>query len=288
MDATTLGKIILFQKNEITEYHIYSRLARQVSDEHNTKILGRIAADEMRHYLFWEKVTGQKIKPNRRLITRYAFIARIFGLSFGLKLMERGEKLAQKHYDAIVSAVPSAKGVLADEHRHEQELLGMLSERKLDYAGSIVLGLNDALVELTGALTGLTFAFSNPRLIAITGLVTGIAASLSMAASGYLQSREEADEDKSPITSAVYTGIAYIVTVMILITPYLVLPNVYLAWLVTLGSSIVIIALYTFYITTAKSQKFWRRFVEMAAISLGVAAVTFAIGSLIRLLGIAT
>ncbi len=287
MQEKTLTAIKLFQKNEITEYRIYSSLAKQIKDQHNKEILQHIAADELRHAQFWQSLSGHKISPNHLVIVWYAFIAKVFGLSFGLKLMERGEKLAQKLYNDIVVEVPEAQEVMDDEHRHEAELLDMLSERKLDYAGSIVLGLNDALVELTGALTGLTFALSNPRLIAVTGLVTGIAASLSMAASGYLQSREEDDENKNPITSAIYTGVTYIITVAILIAPYLLLNNVYLSWMIMLIASIVIIASYTFYITTAKSQKFGRRFLEMAAISLGVAIITFGIGSVIRLLGIA-
>ena len=41
---------------------------------------------------------------------------------------------------------------------NESALLQLLDEEKLRYTGSIVLGLNDVLVELTGALAGLTLA----------------------------------------------------------------------------------------------------------------------------------
>ena len=47
----------------------------------------------------------------------------------------------------------------------------------------MVLGLNDALVELTGTIAGLTFVLTNTTLIAMAGIITGIAATLSMAAS---------------------------------------------------------------------------------------------------------
>ena len=92
------------------------------------------------------------------------------------------------------------------------QLLSMLDEEALKYMGSVVLGLNDALVELTGALAGLTFAFQNTKLIALTGLITGISASLSMAASEYLSSRADGEENAG--RSALYTGIAYIITVI--------------------------------------------------------------------------
>ena len=83
------------------------------------------------------------------------------------------------------------------------------------YTGSIVLGLNDALVELTGALAGLTLALQNAQIIAVAGLISGIAASLSMAASEYLSIR--ADGRSHALYSAFYTGVAYMMTVLFLI-----------------------------------------------------------------------
>ncbi|NLI59685.1 MAG: rubrerythrin family protein, partial [Clostridium sp.] len=43
-----------------------------------------------------------------------------------------------------------------------------------------------------------------------------------------------------------------------------------------------IILVFNFYVATAKDLDFWRRFIEMAAISLGVAAISFGIGVLVR------
>jgi len=47
----------------------------------------------------------------------------------------------------------------------------------------MVLGLNDALVELTGVITDVTFSLRNTRQMVLTGIATGIAATLSMMAS---------------------------------------------------------------------------------------------------------
>jgi VIT1/CCC1 family predicted Fe2+/Mn2+ transporter len=87
-----------------------------------------------------------------------------------------------------------------------QKLISLIDEERLKYVSSMVLGLNDALVELTGALTGLTLALQNPRLIAIVGFITGIAASMSMAASEYLSTKQE-DTEKNPLKASVYTGL---------------------------------------------------------------------------------
>jgi vacuolar iron transporter family protein len=148
----------------------------------------------------------------------------------------------------------------------------------------MVLGLNDALVELTGALAGFTFAFQNTSLIALAGLITGVAASLSMGASEYLSTKsEEHDEGtKDPFRASLYTTLAYILTVAFLVSPFFLLPNVYLALATTLVNAVIVILVFTFYISVAKDLPFRERFIETAAISIGVAALTFVIGFLIR------
>ena len=52
-------------------------------------------------------------------------------------------------------------------------------DEERDYSSSVVLGISDALIELTGILAGLTFALQDMELIALSGLVTGVAASVS-------------------------------------------------------------------------------------------------------------
>ncbi len=276
-----------FQKNEITEFFIYNNLAKKAKDQKNRKVLSHIAGDEKKHYSALKEITGKEVKPNKARVWWYLILASIFGLAFSLKFMERGEKLSQKNYKLI--SRKNFHSMIKDEERHEMELLEMLSDSRVEYASSIVLGLNDALVELTGALAGLTFALRNGKIIALTGTITGFAASLSMAASAYLSSKEDLDKKnkiqkghKTPLRGAFYTGITYLVTVIILIIPFLLLSNVYYALTTTLITAILIIAFYTFYISTAKNLKFWRRFLEMALISLTVAAISFGVGLLMR------
>jgi VIT1/CCC1 family predicted Fe2+/Mn2+ transporter len=145
----------------------------------------------------------------------------------------------------------------------------------------MVLGLNDALVELTGALAGLTLALQNTRLVAMTGLITGIAASLSMASSEYLSTKSEGG--KNPFKASIYTGSAYVLTVLFLIFPYLLFTNFYFCLGFTILNAMAVIFVFTFYISVAKDVSFRNRFFEMTIISLGIAALTFGIGFLIRI-----
>jgi VIT1/CCC1 family predicted Fe2+/Mn2+ transporter len=182
----------------------------------------------------------------------------------------------------VAEIIPYAQQIKNEEEEHEHKLLDLLQEERLRYASSVVLGLNDALVELTGALAGLTFALQDTALMALAGLVTGISASLSMAASEYLSSREEAEEGKSAAKSSFYTGTAYIITVLLLVLPYLLMENVYSALAVMLAIALVIIFVFNYYISVAKDLNFRRRFGEMALLSMGVALLSFGIGWLLR------
>ena len=276
----TILTIIKFQKSELTEYHIYNLLASKIKNHHNARILKKVAEDEKKHYEFWKSYTHSDVKPDRWKIIKYYFISRLFGLTFGIKLMERGEEQAQVSYKSLESIIPEVKKIIKDEHAHEKELYILLEEEHLQYVGSVVLGLNDALVELTGTLAGLSFALANTRLIALAGLITGIAASLSMAASEYLSSKSE--DAKDALKSAVYTGIAYIITVVLLIIPYFVASHYLVALVITVAIALLIIFFFTFYIAIAKDLNFKKRFVEMAIISLGVATISFAIGFFIK------
>lgn len=270
------------QKSEITEYHIYEKLAHARRNERNKKVLHDIAGDEHRHYEFWRKHTGCDVSPNRAKIFMFVLISRLFGITFGIKLMERGEEQAGIDYREIARYVPGALEVAEDENSHEEQLIGLISEERLNYVGSIVLGLNDALVELTGALAGLTLALRETRLIALAGLITGIAASLSMAASEYLSTKAEGDTEKA-LTSALYTGAAYVVTVILLILPYLLIGHYLISLGATMGIAVFIIFAFNYYVSVAKDFSFKRRFLEMAALSLGVAVISFGIGYLIRI-----
>jgi VIT1/CCC1 family predicted Fe2+/Mn2+ transporter len=269
------------QRSEYTEYYIYRALAKRQSNSHNQKILEKIADEEKGHGDFWKQYTQMDIEPDRLKIWFFVWISRLFGLTFGVRLMERGEINAQFNYEEIVKAIPEGKYILEDEKKHEQQLIELLHEKKLEYMGSVVLGLNDALVELTGALAGLSFAFQNTHLIAITGLITGIAASFSMAASEFLSNR--ADENENAGMSALYTGLAYISTVILLIIPFFTITHYIHALATSLAISVLIIFVFNFYLSVAKNLNFWRRFLEMAGISLGVSALSFGIGVFVRL-----
>ena len=284
MDEDHLKEVIRFQKDEMTGYQIYGKLAGLIKDPHNSEVLREMSATEMRHYQFWKKISNIEVKPNYFTTFFAVLMARVLGITFTIKLLEKNEAAGSAEYADFDSVVPGAAQLGKDEEEHENALAGMIEEDFLSYMGSIVLGLNDALVELTGTLAGLTFALQTGKLVAISGLVTGIAASFSMAASEYLSAR--ADNNPKAIQSALYTGLAYILTVILLILPYLLIPQqgagIYISLGATLLIAVLIIFGFNFYISVAKDLSFKRRFLEMFLISMGVAVLSFGVGLVVR------
>ena len=229
--SKSLKKLIIdYQRIEITEHYVYRFLAKKVKGK-NQEILKRISDDEGRHAQFWQQYTGVQLKPSRLKLWKYLIIQKILGLTFTIKMMEKGEETAERNYKNI--------------------------------------------------LEGLSFALQNTRLVGMAGLITGIAASLSMASSEYLSKRTEAS-DQNPLVAAFYTGIAYIFTVLLLVGPFFVFSHYLVALLNTLIFVIFVIWFFSFFVSIVKEMNFKRTFIEMAVISLGVTIISFGIGMLTR------
>lgn len=282
ISQTSFDIIKRMQQSELTESVIYEEIAKFAKGDENKKTLRRLATEEKAHYEIWKKYTGIEMKPEKWKIFKYKMIARIFGFTFAVKLMERGEEQSQDEYVKLADEVEESILIRQQEEEHENALLGMLDEERLQYVGSMVLGLNDALVELTGSLAGFTFAMQNTRLIALSGLIIGISATFSMASSEFLAARSEGRDDA--LKSCTYTGVAYLITVILLIAPYLIFGNSqYIFALICMMLIVVlIIAGFTYYTSIAQDQPFTSRFLEMAIISIGVAVISFFVGVLAK------
>ena len=265
---------------------VYRRLANREKNSKNKKIFEKISLQENNHYNILKEKTNEDVNYSIIRVQFHVLTAIFLGLTFSLKLMEKIEQNAAAEYRDL-----GYDYIAKEEDEHEKELLSLLEEDALNYLSSIILGLSDALVELTGALAGLTLAFQELRIVALAGLVTGISASFSMAASEFLATKEE-NGSRSPIKAALFTGISYIVTVLLLVTPYLLLDNNnqiifslephLQALIITFIIGLFIIALFNFYVSVAQDKSFKGKFIEMGLILLVVTFISFIIGLALR------
>ena len=277
MKAETLAIVQQMQNNEATDHAIYTALAKQTKSPENRKVLEKIASDEAVHASIWGRYTGSESRVNLFKVRLFVLLGKIFGLVFVINLLESGEGDASAAYTRLAGELPEARSILEDENRHEAQLAAMIHEESLSYISSMVLGLNDALVELTGALAGFTLALNDNRVVGMAGFITGVAATLSMAASEYLSKKADPSEEH-PLKAAVYTGIAYMITVALLLLPYMLLSSPLVALFFCLVIAGLIILGFTYFVSVVRKTSFLHGFREMIGISFSVAAISFLIG----------
>jgi len=281
LDPQTVKRLLAAQKAEITEHLIYDRLSRAVKGARNIEIIKDISKDELKHHNLCSRYSCQDVKHNRFKVWLYYIISRTLGVTFGLKLMENGEEKAHQVYQELSRLIPDAGDIARDEERHKKQLIDLIDDESLKYTGDIVRGLNVALVEITGALAGLTLAFQNSSLVLTTGLIIGITMTLSLTSTEYLAAKSGGGI-KSPFKSVVYAGFTNIFTIFLLLLPYLLIANIYVSLGVMIIIAIIIIFLFSFYISVTRDISTRKTFLEMASISLGIAALAFAIGYLAK------
>ncbi len=279
--SDTMRDLLRFQRMEATQAEVYGRLAKRQRGKANREVLESISADEVRHVELLADKTGKKVSANSLKVFWFLMMERLFGFTFVIKSMERSEAGAVEAYLAA-----GLDDIAADEERHEAALVDLLDEKRLQYAGSMVLGMSDALIEITGVLAGLTFAFQDLSMVALAGLVTGVAASFSMGASEFLSVRTDGGD--APLRAAFWTWISYLLTVSLLIAPFLLLgvddplrfglePHIQ-ALVGTLLVGLLIVAGFTHYVTVVQDLSFRSRFLEMVAILGGVSLISYGIG----------
>ena len=277
MREETLAIVRRMQDNEATDQRVYAALAKQASLQKNSEILEKMSHDEGLHCAVWGRYTGIEAKADMFRVWLFVVLGKIFGLVFVINLMEGGEDDSAENYRKLMEELPEARSIMEDETRHEAQLAAMIHEEKLSYISSMVLGLNDALVELTGALAGFTLALNDNRMVGMAGFITGVAATLSMAASEYLSKKADTSE-KHPLKAAVYTGVAYMITVAFLLLPYIVFESPLVALGFCLFDAALIILGFTYFVSGVRKESFVRGFTEMITISFSVAGISFLIG----------
>ncbi|MCU0913083.1 MAG: VIT1/CCC1 family protein [Planctomycetes bacterium] len=279
-------RLLIFQRNEITEHHVYAAFSRRAQGA-NRDLLARISADELRHYEQFRSFTGCDVAPNRLKIAFYRLCARVFGFTFGIRLMERGEKHAQEAYRHFGDSLPSMVQTMEEENRHERMLIDMIDEERLKYMGSMVLALNNSIQEFSGIAAGLTFALqTNTQVIGVTVLISGLAATLAMSASEYLSQKAEAQPAdgprRQPWKAVLYAGGIYLFIVLTIVAPYFLLGAAHAALAVALGGVGLILAVFTFFMAVVKGLRYRTVLLEALGVALVVVVASFLIGTAAR------
>jgi VIT1/CCC1 family predicted Fe2+/Mn2+ transporter len=271
-------------RDEYIDYKVYSYLAKLEKNEKRRGILENFGKMEYEHYIFWKNLMKKEM-INSSLdsirIKLFILLKYIFGLIFTIKFMERNEKRVVEEYKKLLDRLEGESKqklelIIKDEIEHENFWMNQIKDETTRYLGFIILGLADAIIEITGVHAGFLGVTASTIIAGIAGLVVGVSASLAMASAAYLQAKQA--EGSNPRISAIYTGIFYILAAVALATPYFMTHDMLLAFSSSLIIAIMLIGFFNFYSSVIFERKFAKEFLTSTIIILITAATAFIVG----------
>lgn len=282
--TSTLSKVARIRmSHEFTDSVLYERLAETLDNQSPfAAVLRRLSATEHRHYEFWKKyVPNEEPKIGRFKVYWVLLLRRILGLTFASRYLDRHEASVVKEYKALGGMIPesdktSFSEMVADEQEHEKEFAQEIQTSAIQYISFVVLGLADALVEISGIHAGSLGIYDKTEIAGLAGVVAGAAASLAMASAAYAQAKQ--GFHGSARRSAVYTGVSYFISAIFLATPYFLTSSMVYALGSSLSLAVVIVAFITYYSTVISNKPFLRDFLEILAIMFGATIALYIFG----------
>jgi vacuolar iron transporter family protein len=272
-------------QDEYADRSVYLGLSRREKNPAFKKALQEIGNGEQSHYEFWKTYAPDaKVSAKRLRMYVIVMLRLILGLTFTLKLLEGHEGKLHERYKKLAEYIPSAdmarfQSMMDSEERQEDLLIGQIKEDRVKYMSFIVLGLADAVVEISGIHAGSLGIYGETKLAGLAGIIAGMAASIAMASAAYAQAKQ--GFEGSAKWSAIYTGVSYMITAVLLATPYFLTGNMAGALGVSLVIGVILVAAMTFYDTVISARPFKRQFVEIAGIILAASLALFLVGTLV-------
>ncbi len=274
-------------KDEYTDYHIYNSFSNSRLISKNLKDgLELLAVEEYKHFQFWSKyVNNYKPRVSLYKILLFKLVAVIMGITFVIKLLENHEKDTIENYKSISDLLDEESkeellNIIKDEEEHEEYLLSNLREERVKYLGFTVLGLSDALIEIAGIHAGTLGVYVNTFTAGLAGLIAGIAASIAMASAAYNQAKQTVGIGR-PLRASTYTGIAYMITALLLALPYFVIHDIIYALIISLIVSEAILVYISLYSYILYKRNFFRELGETSAIIFGATFALYIFGSVV-------
>lgn len=274
-------------EDELLDFTLYERLSKRTAKNPSfSENLSQLSATEKRHFEFWRKyIPSAKPKYSKAKLYLVLFFYRVFGITFAIRYLERHESRTIKEYKSVEPLLPAEDkaefdAVIRDEEEHEREFSNRVESSSVRYISFIVLGLADALVEISGIHAGSLGIYNVTEIAGLAGIIAGGAASLAMASAAFAQAKQ--GFQGSARLSAIYTGVSYFVTAVFLASPYFVTKSMVEALSVSLTLAVIILALATYYSSVISSKAFPREFAEILVILFGATVALYVFGYLIR------
>ncbi|ASJ09169.1 rubrerythrin family protein [Thermococcus siculi] len=202
-----------FYRDEYADSVLYAQLAKMEKDERIKEEFLRLSNIESKHARFWygflKNHGGEIPRPKVRGLSVFSIklLRRLLGPGAVASILEMGENSAIGKYFRYLTTYADRftpqefediKGVILDELEHEKFFYESKKRFHVENIRDFVLGMNDGLVEILGAVTGLSAVYpDNPQLVGISGLIVGVAGALSMAIGAFISVRSQRQVNES-------------------------------------------------------------------------------------------
>lgn len=200
-----------FYADEMTDHLTYRLLAAKARSPEVAALLIKISGMERGHALFWASVLERhgeqppETRPPQLRNFLLGHLARLFNPLLLVALLELGEGHAARNYHRVLESdllapdeAERLRRIVVDELEHERLFHRESRASGLSNVRDFVLGMNDGLVEILGAVTGLSAAWpGNPLLVAVSGLIVGVAGALSMGIGAFISVRSQRQVDEA-------------------------------------------------------------------------------------------
>lgn len=277
---------VLLRKTH-ADHLIYAALAANEHVPEFKSVLERLSTLAKEQSDFWrEKVgdTGNSVPTRVPPVALYRVMRTLLGVTLTTKYIfgRRAERMDMYKSYCTTCTVDDDYASIEQFIDEMNSVIENIEEERVKFFSNIILGFNDALIELTGVLVGFSFAMRDPTLIMIGGIITGISASMSMAASAFLQARHE--KGRSPTKAAFFTGTSYFVISALLVLPFALFESIFTALAAMFAIVVVLIMGVSFYSAILLERRYAPQLLEVLALSLGVSTVAFFIGQALNAL----
>lgn len=194
-----------FYLDEHNDHLTYLALAEHARDEQVQQNIRRIAEMEHQHADFWEDMltANNETLPsggvNRSRLWMLHALRLFINPVLIVSLLELGEAGAMRRYLDFYKQAPlqeddrvRLKRIILEELEHETFFKQTAKALGVDNLRDFVLGMNDGLVEILGTVAGLSAVYpTHPLLVAVSGLIVGIAGALSMGIGAFISVRSQ-------------------------------------------------------------------------------------------------
>jgi vacuolar iron transporter family protein len=285
-EAFTVEQAKRFARASLKHYHIYDTLRAREQDERLRDLMGELARITKDEFAFWGRkgmVRGDEAHHSK-FLWGYVLLRRMLGVTMMTHLIINRERARLSHFEAYCADcldIDERKAVEAMITR-SLSLVPTDKDPQFRFFSYIVLGFNDALIELTGALVGFSLALQEHKIVIIAGLVSGISAAASISASAYLEAEHESGKD--PHRAAFYSGMSYLGVAILLVTPFILTGSLVWGIVCMLSIALILVFILALYSSVVLGKSYSHQLRQILALSLGVAFISFSVGYVLNLL----